>query len=386
MFTNPETSNLKTRNLKPALLLAGLVMLACAAAVAASQPEPQPQPSVAPRVYAYSTGGSSSYLGVDVQNVTTERMAALKLKEERGVEITMVDQDAPAGKAGLKEHDVILDFNGTVVDSGEQLRRLIREVPPGRTVNLGISRDGNPMKISLQLADHAKMPPQHAPQAFAMPRMPEVNGMDVPGYSLQVQTYSSALGIQTENLSRQLGEFFGVKDGEGVLVRSVEKGSAGEKAGIKAGDVIVRANNEKLSDRADLAHILRNHREGGKLSLGIVRDKHEQTITIDLPKRGSDDSWFVWPDSDDFRSNWQELQQELREMIDEATPDVQHVREMAQVGANVRAAVEKVRQETREVRPAVTDAVRQAQEQLRRAQRIMQEQQREMRRELRDMI
>src|SRR5437899_10129323 len=84
-------------------------------------------------------------------------MAALKLKDERGVEITMVDQDAPAGKAGLKEHDVILEFNGTVVESEEQLRRMIREVPPGRTVSLGISRDGNPMKMSVQLAAHDKV-------------------------------------------------------------------------------------------------------------------------------------------------------------------------------------------------------------------------------------
>ena len=66
----------------------------------------------------------------------------------------MVDADAPAGKAGLREHDVILEFNGTAVESEEQIRRLIREVPPGRTVTIGISRDGIPMKINVQLADH----------------------------------------------------------------------------------------------------------------------------------------------------------------------------------------------------------------------------------------
>src|SRR2546429_6301733 len=106
---------------------------------------------------AYGYGeetGTGSYLGVDISDVTSERLAALKLKDERGVEVTMVDQDAPAGKAGLKEHDVILEFNGTAVESEEQIRRLIREVPPGRTVTLGTSRDGNPMKIRVQLADH----------------------------------------------------------------------------------------------------------------------------------------------------------------------------------------------------------------------------------------
>ena len=88
-----------------------------------------------------------------------------------------------------------------------------------------------------------------APRVQVFPR----NGMDLP---FQIQTYSSVLGAQTESLTRQLGEYFGVKDGEGVLVRSVEKGSAAEKAGLKAGDVIVKADNEKLTDRSDLSHIL----------------------------------------------------------------------------------------------------------------------------------
>ena len=74
--------------------------------------------------------GGSSYLGVDTRDVTPDRLGALKLKEEKGVEVTMVDQDAPAGKAGLKEHDVILTVNGAEVESVEQLRRMIREIPP----------------------------------------------------------------------------------------------------------------------------------------------------------------------------------------------------------------------------------------------------------------
>src|SRR5437899_4689725 len=108
---------------------------------------------------AYGYGeetGTGSYLGVDITDVTTERLSALKLKDERGVEVTMVDQDAPAGKAGLKEHDVILTMNGSNVDSGAQLRRMIRETPPGRLVSFGVSRDGQPVTIKVQLADRRK--------------------------------------------------------------------------------------------------------------------------------------------------------------------------------------------------------------------------------------
>src|SRR5215468_3911108 len=99
---------------------------------------------------------TGAYLGVDITDVTTERLSALKLKDERGVEVTMVDQDAPAGKAGLKEHDVILSINGTNVESGAQLRRMIRETPPGRIVTLGVSRGGQPLSLRVQLADRKK--------------------------------------------------------------------------------------------------------------------------------------------------------------------------------------------------------------------------------------
>src|SRR3984893_18366707 len=97
--------------------------------------------------------GTGAYLGVDISDVTTDRLGALKLKEEKGVEVTMVDQDAPAGKAGIKEHDVILTMNGAPVESKTQLQRMIHETPAGRVVSLGLSRDGQPMSIKVQLAD-----------------------------------------------------------------------------------------------------------------------------------------------------------------------------------------------------------------------------------------
>src|SRR5262252_621536 len=101
-------------------------------------------------------GGGSSYLGVDIADVTTERLGTLKLKEEHGAEVTMVDQDAPAGKAGLKDHDVILSLNGAAVESAAQLRRMIKETPAGRVVTLGISRDGQAQNIKVQLANRSK--------------------------------------------------------------------------------------------------------------------------------------------------------------------------------------------------------------------------------------
>ncbi|HLW52128.1 MAG TPA: PDZ domain-containing protein [Candidatus Angelobacter sp.] len=366
------------RAIASTLLLSGLG----AAALAATPAELQF--NNAPEVYSYSSGGRS-YLGVDIEDVSADRVGPLKLKEERGVEVTTVDQDAPAGKAGIREHDVILQFNGTAVESEEQLRRMLRETPPGRNVTLGLSRDGNPLTITLQLADRGKIASSVKPKIMIpRVRVPEV---EVPGFALQMQTYSSVLGVQTENLSRQLGEYFGVKNGEGVLVRSVEKGSAAEKAGLKAGDVIVRADNEKLSDRADLSQVLRNHREGGKITLGIVRDKHEQTVVVDLPNRSSDDSMWWFP-SQEFQSGWNEFQNEfqhqMQEMINEVEPQASRARQVA--SAQVQAALQQARMQVHAMTPEVRAAVRRAQENIRHAQRMMEQHRRELRRAWSDMI
>src|ERR1700684_1325207 len=117
---------------------------------------------VQPYVFSSEESATSSYLGVDISDVTTDRLSALKLKEEKGVEVTMVDQDAPAGKAGIKEHDVILTMNGTAVESKSQLQRMIHETPPGRVVTLGVSRDGQPMTIKVPLADRRSQFPHVA--------------------------------------------------------------------------------------------------------------------------------------------------------------------------------------------------------------------------------
>lgn len=251
----------------------------------------------------YSSG--SSYLGVDTRDITADRISALKLKDESGVEVTMVDQDAPAGKAGIKEHDVILTMNGTKVESVEQLRRMIRETPSGRLITLGISRDGLPISIQVMLAARRakgfnfKMPNMPDMPHITMPRMPDI---DVP---VNVVIVHSAMrsGLMVENLTPQLGDFFGAKNGQGVLVRSVEKGSRAEKAGFRAGDVIVRVDKDPVHDTSDFSHALQSHRSGGPVSVGVIRDKREQTLTLTLPERKQsgdifNEESFEFPDVD----------------------------------------------------------------------------------------
>jgi serine protease Do len=238
--------------------------------------------------------GTGAYLGVDIMDITSDRLGVLKLKEEKGVEVTMVDQDAPAGKAGIKEHDVILTLNGTPVESKTQLHRMIHETPPGRVVSVGLSRDGQPLTVKVQLADRSKELAHwgkdkenfhvEIPPIPSIPPIPNLPDFDVPNISMVVVHSSMRSGLMVENLTPQLGEFFGAKNGTGVLVRSVEKGSRAEKAGLRAGDVITRVGDQSVHDTSDFSHALHTH-SAGSVSVAVIRDRKEQTINLTLPER-----------------------------------------------------------------------------------------------------
>ena len=268
----------------PALAPAAPVAPAASAAPAVA-PAPAPAPWGSGVGYGYGEGEGShtSYLGIDVRDVTPDSARQLKLKEERGAEITMVDQDAPAGKAGLKEHDVILDFDGQRVESIEQLRRMIHETPAGRMVTIGYSRDGQVSSMKVQLADRASAEAKAYVVPVPMPRV-EVHVPRIEMPAIQIVTMSgSRAGLLVSNVTPQLGEYFGCKNGECVLVQSVEKGSAAETAGFKAGDVILKVENERITDMSDWRSAMRDHRTGGKVAITILRDRREQTLSLTLP-------------------------------------------------------------------------------------------------------
>lgn len=103
------------------------------------------------------SSGAQGYLGVLVGDIDSESAPKLKLKEVRGALITLIDHDAPAAQAGLRVNDVVLEVNGQAVEGSEQFGRMMREIPPGRKVNLVLSRDGVTQTVLVQLADRKKM-------------------------------------------------------------------------------------------------------------------------------------------------------------------------------------------------------------------------------------
>jgi serine protease Do len=252
-------------------------------------------PSIADDEVNIMLDEGSGWLGVETHEVTAEKARELKLSAERGVVLGKIVPDSPAAKAGLKENDVVTEINGQRVEGTAQFRRMIHEIPGGRTVQLTVWRDGRSQTVNVTLGKAAERrhafkmftPGQGASGsfAFAMPEIPEIPPMEWNGTFLLGG--QPRLGIDAEDLSGQLGTFFGAPDGEGILVREVYPGSAAEKAGVKAGDVITSVNGERVRSIGDLRQKLAAKHEAKDkdqtVKIGVLRNKSEVSLTVELP-------------------------------------------------------------------------------------------------------
>jgi serine protease Do len=302
--------------------------------------------------------GSGSYLGIDIADITSDRLGALKLKEEKGVEVTMVDQDAPAGKAGIKEHDVILNMNGTSVESKSQLQRMIHETPPGRVVTLTLSRDGAPLTLKVQLGDRGKEMRQFGkdfrieiPPIPNVPAVPTLSDLDIPNIGVVYVHSSMRSGLMVENITPQLGEFFGAKNGKGVLVRSVEKGSRADRAGLRAGDVITRVGDQSVQDTSDFTQAMHAHGSAGSISVRVIRDKREQNLTLTLPQRKESGAM------EEESLEAPELNAETQEEISEVQEEI------AKLQPQIELAKEESRKATEEMRMTMCEQEKKMKEQ-----------------------
>jgi len=224
------------------------------------------------------------WLGVSISEVTADKAKELKLPAERGVLLTDVEADSPAAKAGLKSGDVITEFNGQKVEGTAQFSRLVRETPAGRTAQITYWRDGRSQSISVQLGERRsafKVGPRDFDFKFEMPQLDRLRVLpEIRAFSLLAGR--PVLGIDAEDLSGQLGTYFGAPEGEGVLVRSVNEGSPAEKAGLKAGDVITQVNGERVKTISDLREKLRAGSEKKTVALGVLRNRSQVSVNVEI--------------------------------------------------------------------------------------------------------
>jgi hypothetical protein len=250
-------------------------------------------------VQAFSVLGGGSHLGVRIQDVDAELADELGLGSEYGVYVGSVVEGGPAEEAGVEDGDVILAWNGERVESAAQLQRLVRETPPGRTVQLGLFREGSERQVSVTLGDSSDRfenlrittAPRFAQELRDRIRAAVPGGVRVigpgdvriagPGGVRMASFFGERgrLGVSVQNLGDQLAEYFEV-DG-GALVVSVVEDSPAEAAGIQAGDVIIAIADEEVEDPGDLIEAL-GERDAGPVTVRLVREGQERSITVEL--------------------------------------------------------------------------------------------------------
>jgi serine protease Do len=245
-------------------------------------------PGNLPEFLLYSS--SQGYLGVDLGEVDNERANALHLKDTHAAEVVMVDHDAPAVKSGLKVHDVILQLDGQGFDNVEQLRRRLLKLPSGRTVTLLISRDGTRMNVTVQLCDRKLLQQQAWLRHFTVPAPPAAGESFLgnvpsggPGFLDNMIPRALYVGADVNPVRTQLADYFGVKSGTGLLVESVDDQSPASRAGLKAGDVVVKVESQQMTSKNDWLKAIRNHR-GHPVQVTVMRNKQEMVLTMSAGK------------------------------------------------------------------------------------------------------
>lgn len=238
-----------------------------------------------------------AYLGVSTEDVSKENMARYGMRDVRGVGVTEVMKDSPAEKAGVRKDDVILRFDGESVTSVRKLTRLVSESSADQTIRLTISRGGAEQEVTATLSKrdfNGLLRGKINDEIWKgvekdWPKIEMGNLGTVGDGNWVLALGNRRIGVSTQTLSKQLAEYFGVKDG-GILITSVTENSPAAKAGLKAGDVITAIDGEKVTSSGDITRAL-NKKETGDVSLTVIRDKNMRTVTL-TPEKSEHPSIF----------------------------------------------------------------------------------------------
>jgi len=248
------------------------------------------QNATSARANGITINTNGSRLGIGAQDVTADRAKALKLKEARGVEVTMVGDNTPASRAGLRPGDAIVEFNAKPVAGLQELLRMLGGTPAGSEVKLGVWRNGHLTTIAAVTERQTYLETPAGTIDFGgvtvtippippMPPLPNVS-IDIP--TIVAMVHCTSLGVDEETLQPdgQLADFFGVR--EGVLVKAVSHDSPAEKAGMKAGDVIVKVGDSKVASTRDVNVALREARPDRSLTVMVMRNRKETSLNVNL--------------------------------------------------------------------------------------------------------
>ncbi len=235
---------------------------------------------------------SDAWFGVYTQTIDPDLKEAFDLDSDYGVIIKMVVPDSPADKAGVRQGDIILRFDGKKVGTAEDLVDFVGARELGDEVDVRVIRKGKEIVLTAELGrrdDYEKYDDDLKKYSSAVPRtFTKMYKFDKFSFA---DTY---LGVTLENLNTQLGEYFGVRDGKGALIIEVTPESPAEKAGLKAGDVIVKIDGEEIEELSDVKDAVSSSKKGDKQELTVMRDRQEKEFTLEVEETPEDFDFLGW--------------------------------------------------------------------------------------------
>jgi len=244
------------------------------------------------------------------------------------VEIAMIDPKSPAELAKIKEGDLILKIDGKDITSGPTLSSEIRSRKPGQDITVKIERDGKPQDVKVKLGEYTEVEAQRElelnfPQFFTRgripsPAIPSPNPKEAkperqtPQNNAMPRSRTAPfprnffwqtrkfIGVTLQELNQELAEYFGLKDGVGLLVAQVEDKSPAQKAGLKVGDLILKADGKRVETSSALSEMIQGRKKGDKIKLEILRDKKTLTLDVEIAEEESSSATFKWTPDEDF--------------------------------------------------------------------------------------
>ena len=243
-------------------------------------------PELEQKLLAFAPGGQ---IGLSIRDLNEDELKAGK--PASGVIVEEVEADSPAQKAGFKVGDVVAEFDGERVRGTRQFIRLVQETSAGKTVAVVVTRDGQRVTLNVEPRAGGSVSDWNGPSDFVFKKLPAPKAS--PPMVLKRDSFprvfedfvvgASQLGISVNELSPQLSEYFGTK--EGVLVTTVRDDSNASRAGLKAGDVITSLNGGTVTTAADVRRRTQQLESGAEFTIAIVRDKKPMTLKGKLERR-----------------------------------------------------------------------------------------------------
>jgi serine protease Do len=200
------------------------------------------------------------YLGVMIQDVTPELARSFGLGKARGALISEVTEDSPAKSAGLKQGDIIVKMDGEDVETSNVLKNGVAMLAPGTKVRFEIFREGKRKEVTVKTGE----------------RPASMSGL---GKATQSK---GQLGMQLQNLTRDLAEQFGYGVGEGVIVTQVLPGSPADSVGIQPGDLIASVDQKEVKSVSECEEAIQAGRKNGKALLLVKHGGHSRYVVIPI--------------------------------------------------------------------------------------------------------